>query len=165
MLYSVRDAKPEEAWLSALREELEAEARGVGMALVELGVFLGKPRKGQPGSAQVRAVVYKPGAMGTGDCARAHRAFTPCLERAFPGRALSVEVSSPGTGRRARDGAELALYAGRGVRCWRPDISDWSAGLLEEADGQGITLRGKEGTIRLEYGAIAKAELDPSQEG
>jgi hypothetical protein len=48
---------------------------------------------------------------------------------------------------------------------WRTDISDWSAGLLEATDEQGITIKGREGTVRLDYAVIAKAKLDPSQEG
>jgi ribosome maturation factor RimP len=161
MLYSDRAGELE----AVVREPLEALVKGLGMDLIELDVFRAKPRKGSPGSVRVRAVVYKPGAIGTDDCARAHRAIMPPLESAFPGLDLSVEVSSPGINRRIRDGLELACYKGRGVRCWRTDISDWSAGILEAADGQGITIKGKEGTIRLDYEVIAKAGLDPVQEG
>jgi ribosome maturation factor RimP len=88
----------------------------------------------------------------------------PLLENAFPGNDISVEVSTPGINRLVKDGVELAHYRGRGVRLWRTDISDWSAGLLEAVDEQGITIKGKEGMIRLEYAIIAKAKLDPSQE-
>jgi ribosome maturation factor RimP len=75
-----------------------------------------------------------------------------------------VEVSTPGINRVVKDGVELAHYRGRGVRLWRTDISDWSAGLLETADEHGIIIKGKEGTLRLDYALIAKARLDPSQE-
>ena len=165
MRYSTKADKPESAELSGLRDAVESKTRSLGMELVELGVFRGKGRGGKPGAAQMRIVVYRPGAMGVDDCARAHRAILPILEGAFPGSELSVEVSTPGISRRIRDGAELALYKGRGVRCWRTDISDWASGLLEEADEQGILLKGKEGTIRLDYAAIAKAMLDSSQGG
>jgi ribosome maturation factor RimP len=89
----------------------------------------------------------------------------PLLEQSFPGNDLAVEVSTPGITRQIKDGVELAHYRGRGLRLWRTDISDWSAGLLEAADEQGITITGKEGTVRLDYAVIAKAKLDPSQEG
>jgi len=163
MRYSARADKPEDGELAALRAALEARLRGPGMELVEFDVFRSK------GIVRIRAVVYRPpfdekGALGTDDCARAYRAIRPDLEGAFPGAELSVEVSTPGINRKVRDGAELALYLGRGVRCWRTDISDWSVGLLEGVDEQGIILKGKEGTIRLDYGLIAKARLDPSQE-
>jgi len=159
--YSVRADKPGAAEFSALNGTLETRVRGLGLELIELDVFRGRGLSG----VQVRAIVYKPGSLGTDDCARAYRAILPDLERAFPGLEFSVEVSTPGINRKVRDGVELANYRGRGLRCWRTDISDWSAGLLEEADEQGIIIKGREGTIRLDYGIIAKARLDPSQEG
>jgi ribosome maturation factor RimP len=48
------------------------------------------------------------------------------------------------------------------VRCYRTDIADWSAGILEAADTTGIVLKGKEGIMRLDYDIIAKAKLDPA---
>jgi ribosome maturation factor RimP len=88
----------------------------------------------------------------------------PRLEQAFPESEFSVEVSTPGINRVVKDGVELAHYQGRGVRLWRTDISGWSAGLLEAVDEHGITIKGKEGMIRLDYAIVAKASLDPSQE-
>ncbi|MCL2270712.1 MAG: ribosome assembly cofactor RimP [Treponema sp.] len=160
MQYSARTDEPGDA---ALKEQAEALVQGLGMELIELDVFRSKSRKGMPSGAQVRAVIYKPGVLGTDDCAQAHRAILPRLELAFPGD-LSVEVTTPGINRVVKDGMELAHYRGRGVRLWRTDTSDWSAGLLEAADEQGITIKGKEGEIRLDYALIAKAKLDPSQE-
>jgi ribosome maturation factor RimP len=164
MLYSVQSDEPDSAELAALRGPLEALVRELGLELIELGVFRTKARKGSPPGAQVRAVVYKPGSLGTDDCSRAHRAILPRLEAAFPGNDISVEVSTPGINRVVKDGMELAHYLGRGVRLWRIDISDWSAGLLEAADEHGITINGREGKIRLDYAMVAKARLDPSQE-
>jgi ribosome maturation factor RimP len=156
--------------IALLKESLEPTVQNLGMALIELHVFRTKARKGSLPGAQVRVIVYKPGlagkpsSMGTDDCSRVHRAIVPQLEQAFPGHDFSVEVSTPGITRQVRDGAELAHYRGRGVRLWRTDISDWSAGIVENAGEQGVTIQGKEGTIRLDYEIIAKARLDPSQE-
>ena len=161
MRYSEKIDEPGNA---ALREQLEVPVRALGLELIELNVFRVKARKGSPPAVQLRIVVYKPGSLGTDDCSRAHHAVLPRLETAFPGHDLSVEVSTPGIQRVVRDGAELACYKGRGLRLWRTDISDWSAGVLETADEQGITIIGKEGAIRLDYQIIAKARLDPSQE-
>jgi ribosome maturation factor RimP len=116
------------------------------------------------GAAQVRAVVYKPGALGVDDCSRVHHALLPRLELAFPGQDLYVEVSSPGIDRLIKDGAEFTFYTGRGLKCYRTDISDWSEGILESADEQGIILRGKAGAIHISYENIAKAKLDFSLE-
>ena len=164
MQYSAEADGAIDAQTGALKAKLAGLAGNLGLALIELGVFYAKARKGFPGSVQIRAVVYKPGSLGTDDCSRLHHAMLPELELAFPGKDLSVEVSTPGISRIVKDGVELAHYKGRGIRCWRTDITDWSAGILEEAGEQGITIQGKEGIIRLDYASIAKARLDPSQE-
>jgi ribosome maturation factor RimP len=102
--------------------------------------------------------------MGVDDCSRLHQALLPRLELAFPDQDLYVEVSSPGIERLIKDGAEFAHYIGRGVKCFRTDISDWSSGILQSADETGLVLRGKTESIALNYGVIAKAKLDYSQE-
>jgi ribosome maturation factor RimP len=172
MRYSARADKPADVPVTALRESLEAVVRELGLALIELDVFRTKVRKRSPQAplpgvsmtVQVRVIVYKPGALGTDDCSRVYRAILPRLEQAFPEGEFSVEVSTPGINRIVKDGVELAHYRGKGVRLWRTDISDWSAGLLEAADEYGIIIRGKEEMIRLDYAIVAKARLDPSQE-
>jgi ribosome maturation factor RimP len=158
--YTAKTDQPEAA---SLKEPLDRILRGLGLELIELAVFRQRGgRKGSSGTVQIRAVVYKPGVIGLEDCSRAHRALLPRLELAFAGLDLSVEVSSPGIDRVIKDGAEAAHYRGRGVRCYRVDISDWSAGILEAADETGITLKGTEGIMRLDYDIIAKAKLDPA---
>ncbi|MDR2259262.1 MAG: ribosome assembly cofactor RimP [Treponema sp.] len=142
----------------SLRDTLEPVIRGLGLSLVELVVSRHR------GSVQIRAVVYRQGPLGVDDCSRAHHALLPRLELAFPGQDIYVEVSSPGIDRLIKDGAEFVHYVGRGVRCYRTDISDWSAGILEAADERGIVLRGKEGVTNISYEVIAKAKLDPSRE-
>jgi ribosome maturation factor RimP len=140
---------------------MEGILRGLGLELIELTVFRRRGRKGSPGTALVRAVVYKPGVIGLDDCSRAHRAILPRLELAFPDGELQLEVSSPGIDRLIKDGVEFARYRGRRVRCYRTDIAGWSAGIVEAADTGGIVLKGTEGTMRLDYDIIAKAKLDP----
>jgi len=142
-----------------LRRALEAVLKGLGFRLVELTVSR------QRGSAQIRAVIYSDGAsVSTDDCSKAHRAITPRLDLAFPGQDIYLEVSSPGINRLIKDGAEFACYVNKGVRCYRTDISDWTAGILESAGENGIVLKTKEGVIKLDFEIIAKAKLDPSQE-
>ena len=164
MHYSAGTGEPGDVQISALKKQMAALVQGLGMALIELDVFRAKARKGMLPTAHIRAIVYKPGPLGTDDCALAHRAMMPLLEQEFPGNELSVEVSTPGINRVVKDGAELAHYQGRGVRLWKTDLSDWLAGLLVSADEQGITIKGKEGMIRLDYAIVAKARLDPLQE-
>jgi ribosome maturation factor RimP len=111
-------------------------------------------------SVQIRVVVDKNGPVGTDDCSRVHRAIVPRLELAFSGRDLYLEVSSPGINRLIKDGAEFQFYLGRGIRCYRTDISDWTGGILLTADSGGIILKEKDGTVLLPYGIIAKARLE-----
>ena len=158
MRYTAREAGDSEA--VSLREPLEAILNGLGLKLIELVVSRHK------GSVQVRSVIARKdnGPLGVDDCSRAHHAILPRLELAFPAQDIYLEVSSPGIDRLFRDGAEFAHFIGRGIRCYRTDISDWSAGILEEADEKGIVLKEKEGALRLDFEIIAKAKLDISQE-
>jgi len=141
-----------------VRRSLQAVLDGLGLRLVELTVSRHRS------SVQVRAVIYNGSSIGTDDCSKAHRAITPRLELAFPGQDIYIEVSSPGINRLIKDGVEFACYINRGVRCYRTDISDWTAGILESAGESGIVLKTKDGVINLDYEIIAKAKLDPSQE-
>jgi ribosome maturation factor RimP len=151
LYYTPRGADP-------LYDSLEPVVRGLGFSLVELSLSRHK------GSAQIRAVVCGSGAIGVDDCSRVHRALIPRLELAFPGTDLYVEVSSPGIDRLIKEGAEFAYYIGRGIRCYRTDISGWSGGVLESADETHIVLKGKDGMISLPYGIIAKAKLNSEEE-
>ena len=142
----------------ALQESLKPVLNGLGLKLIEFIVSRHK------GSVQIRAVVYNGGAIGLNDCSRAHHAIMPRLELAFQGQDVYLEVSSPGINRLIKDGAEFVHYLGKGIRCYRTDISDWSAGILENVDEKGIFIKRDDGKVRLEYEIIAKAKLDPSQE-
>jgi ribosome maturation factor RimP len=113
---------------------------------------------------QTKIVVYKKEGIGTDDCSRAHRAVMPGLELAFPDQDLYVEVASPGVDRQIKDASEFGIFIGRGVRCYRTDISDWTAGVIAAADQERLTVRSGTGETVLPYAAIAKARLDYSQE-
>ena len=156
MRYNVKDTENQE--LHSLRKPLEVILDGLGFRLVELVVSRHK------GSVQVRAVIYNGTSVGTDDCSKVHRAIMPRLDLAFEGQDIYLEVSSPGINRLVKEGAEFTHYMGRGVRCYRTDISDWTAGILESADEKGIMIKTKEGDARLDFDIIAKAKLDPSQE-
>ncbi|MDR2404616.1 MAG: ribosome assembly cofactor RimP [Spirochaetaceae bacterium] len=151
MRYSPREADP-------LFDSVEPVIRGLGMSLVNLTLFRGRKR------VQIRIVVYKAGTIGVDDCSRVHHAVLPRLELAFPGEDLYVEVSSPGMDRIVKDGYELHHYVGRGLACYRTDISDWTGGLLQSVDPLGIVLKRGTEMVELPYAVIAKAKLDHSQE-
>jgi len=124
-----------------------------------------KARGGKSGGAQVRAVVYRDEVTGIEDCSRVHRTIMPRLELAFPGQDVYLEVSSPGINRLIKDGNEFIYFIGRGVMCYRTDISDWTAGILLSADDKGIKIKGESGEISLPYEIIAKARLKIEEGG
>ncbi|MDR2596584.1 MAG: ribosome assembly cofactor RimP [Treponema sp.] len=151
MRYTAKDAETQE--IASLKAQLEEILKGLSFRLVELVVS--KHR----GSVHVRVVIYNGTSISTDDCSKVHRAMTPRLELAFPGNDIYLEVSSPGINRLIKNGVEFTHYLGRGVQCYRIDISDWTAGILEIVDEKGIVLKTKKGALRLDFDIIAKAKL------
>jgi len=158
MLYTPRqkDSKDPDTQLFF---SLEPLISGIGMALIELNVFR---MKGRGMRVQVRAIVYRADVTGVEDCTNVHRLIMPRLELAFPGHDIYLEVTSPGIDRVLKDGREFVHYIGREVNCYRPEISDWTAGVLTAADDKGIKLLHENEEITLPYEAIAKARLGGS---
>jgi len=145
----------QDADTASLRGQIKAILDGLKFDLIELVISRSR------GSAQVRAVIYNGTGIGTDDCAKAHRAIMPRLELAFGARQnISLEVSSPGINRLIKDGAEFTFYKGRRVRCYRTDINDWTAGILESAGENGIIIKTNKGAESLTFDIIAKAKLD-----
>jgi ribosome maturation factor RimP len=147
-----------------LYDSLEPVIRGLKMSLIELNVFRSKARGRNPGSVQVKAVVYRKGITGLEDCSMAHRAILPRLELAFPAQEIYLEVSSPGIDRIIKDGSEFVHYIGQGIKVYRTESSSWMSGKLSAADEEKIVLKGDDGEISLLYGTIAKARLDGTYE-
>ena len=154
MRYTEKNAEIPE--IISLREPLETILRGLGFSLIEMVISRHR------GSVQARLVIFNGGAIGTDDCTKVHRAVLPRLELTFSGQDIYLEVSSPGIDRLIKEGAEFAHYKGMGIRCYRTDITEWTAGVLESADEKGIVIKTKEKTVRLEFDIIAKAKLDSS---
>jgi len=142
-----------------LYHSLEPVIRGMGMSLIELSVFRSKGRGKTQASVRVKAVIYKDGIIGIEHCSRVHRGILPRLELAFPGVDIYLEVSSTGIDRVIKDGSEFAHYIGKGVRCYRTDISGWAEGILLSADEEKIVIRDGNGETALPYEIIAKARL------
>ncbi|MCL2764175.1 MAG: ribosome assembly cofactor RimP [Treponema sp.] len=168
MQFKARDVQDKE--FASVREQAQMVLKGLGYSLIELVISRHR------GSAQVKAVIYSKAGISTDDCSKAHRALIPRLELAFDEKAGSeksafrpeiyLEVSSPGIDRCIKNAEEFIHYTGRTVRCYRIDISDWTIGVLESADENGITIKINEGNKdilqSLSFDIIAKARLDPS---
>ena len=154
MLKAEKDA---DADVLSVRESVQAVLKGLGYSLIELSVSRHR------GSVQIKAVIYNGKSIGTDDCSKAHRAIMPRLELTF-GQNVYLEVSSPGTDRLIREKSEFAHFLGRGVRCYRTDITEWTAGILKSAGEKGIIISKNGEIVELSFDVIAKAKLDPSQE-
>ena len=151
-----------------LARELEPVVLGLGFALVELSLYRSGRKKTGKNNAQIRLIVTgKPEAglpgdktpgIGTDELSRIHRAVLPRLELALEGADLHVEVSSPGTDRLVKEGAEFCHYTGRAIKCWRKD--KWEQGILRSSDEEKITLETAGGMQEMKYETIAKARLD-----
>jgi len=149
--------KDADADVLSVRESVQAVLKGLGYSLIELSVSRHR------GSVQIKAVIYNGKSIGTDDCSKAHRAIMPRLELTF-GQNVYLEVSSPGTDRLIREKSEFAHFLGRGVRCYRTDITEWTAGILKSAGEKGIIISKNGEIVELSFDVIAKAKLDPSQE-
>jgi ribosome maturation factor RimP len=151
LLYRARKETEETA---RLREAVGPVIAGLGFSLVEFTVSRHR------GSCQARAVVTRENSPppGTEELGRLHRSLLPRLELELGD--CSVELSSPGTDRALREGAEASFFKGRRLRCYLPETSDWICGILRAADEHGIILETDDGEMTLNYEDIAKAKLD-----
>jgi ribosome maturation factor RimP len=146
-----------------LVQELEPVVNGLGFTLVEASLF--RMRGKGAGNAQVRLVVTGQaegggGGIGTAELSRIHRAVLPRLELALEGRDLYLEVSSPGTNRIIKEGAEFRHYNGRAVKCWLTGADAWERGVLRSSDMEKILLDAGGEIKQVMYETIAKARLD-----
>ncbi|GHU24101.1 ribosome maturation factor RimP [Spirochaetia bacterium] len=137
----------------SLFDSLEGVVKALGMRLIELNSSSGKRE------VHVRIIVDRVPVIGIDDCARVHRALIPRLDIAFPGKDITIEVSSPGANRRIKDASEFESYIGRNVRCFRTDIQDWVSGIIESASGISLCLNIKTGIVEIPYEIIANAQL------
>lgn len=137
-------------------EECARLVDGLGFGLVELKV---SPQKGV---VHVQAVVSPrdpSAAFGVDDCARVHRALLARLEELLGHDDISMELSSPGTERNIRNAAEFRFFAGRRLRVWSREESEWVSGVLVSSDSERLVLRTDGGEREFAYGDVAKAKF------
>ena len=113
---------------------------GLGYDLVSLKVIP------QNGNIRVTAVISNRAdgesvcSIGINDCAKVHRVLLPRLEDLLDSQDIYMEVTSPGTERVIKNGAEFSLFVGRNVKVWDSEISDWISGKIVSADQEKIVL-------------------------
>lgn len=112
----------------------------------------------------VQVVVYKPGGIGTDDCAAVHRMVQARLEIQNASKDLRLEVSSPGLDRKLRLPREYPLFIGRGIQIISKDSKEYR-GILTGATATTCTVLVQATPVTLGFDQVAKAKLDYTQEG
>jgi ribosome maturation factor RimP len=133
--------------------DCEPLVAGFGYRLVELAVFK------KQASWQAKAVITSDSGVGINECTKVHRALLTRLEAILSSQEIYMEVTSPGLDRVLKNAAEFALFAGKTVKVWNTDISDWISGTVIASGKDSVTLRTETGEAEIPYVKIAKAKL------
>lgn len=137
----------------AYHADCEPLVRALGFSLVELVIFK------RQSTWHVKIVITAPSGVGISDCSKVHRAVLPRLEAVLSSQDMHVEVASPGMDRVLKNAAEFSVFAGRKVKVWDTDLSDWVPGTVVSADESSVTLDTDQGKRAFPYQKIAKAKL------
>lgn len=137
--------------------DCEPLVSGLGYNLVELVVYT------RQSAWHVKVVITSPQGVGIKDCSTVHRALLPRLEAVLQSQDMYVEVTSPGLDRVFKNASEFAVFAGRLVKIWDTDISDWVSGTIVSATTESVILATQDGERVYPYTKIAKAKLAGTQ--
>ncbi len=140
-------------------KECSAAAEELGYKIVELQIV---PQHGMTHITVVISCADSKKDVGVADCSKAHRALAPVL-MAFLNKTeddISMEVCSPGIERNLKDAHEFEIFAGKEVRVWDKEISDWVYGKIKSSDQTSVTLEIEDGSEKtVVYENIAKAKF------
>jgi ribosome maturation factor RimP len=136
-----------------VRSEVAPLIEAMGFSLIDLNVFRSK------GARQVKLVIYKPEGVSIADCARVSRQVHPRLEIMEELGDCSLEVSSPGIGRRLKDPAEYKIFQGHSVAVLIIDESEWRRGRIDHADNKSLFLEAGGEIVALPYEKIKQVKL------
>lgn len=130
---------------------------GLGYSLVELHIT---PQKGLTRITAVIASKDPSIDIGVNDCSKVHHALLPHLEAILGTEDTYMELTSPGMERNIKNAAEFAVFAGREVRVWDKEVTDWVGGKILSSDQKSVTLEKEDGTSQtFSYENIAKAKF------
>lgn len=136
-----------------LLQDIEQVIGGMGMSLVSMN------QQVVNGRLQVSVVVHKPGGVNLADCANVHRTVQPRLSLRTGRRDISMEVSSPGIGRKLKEPAEYGPFVGSSIKVL-PRDGDWFSARLVSCSNDGIELE-RDGTrTRMSFDEITVSRLD-----
>ncbi|MFP4508973.1 MAG: hypothetical protein ACOC4I_01730 [Spirochaetota bacterium] len=136
-----------------LTQDIEELINGMGMNLVSMN------QQVVNGRLHVSLVVHKPGGVKLDDCADVHRTVQPRISVLTGRRDLSIEVSSPGIGRKLKEPGEYRPFIGSMIKVL-PRDGDWFSARLRACDDTTVELE-RDGTVsRMSYDTITVSRLD-----
>ena len=140
-------------------EDCEAVVRGMGCEVVEL-----KSLRGRNG-VQVFIVICAPSGVSIDLCSEVLTTLRPRIQMLTNDPDVSIEVSSPGISRTIKSAREYGVFRGRGLRLLAEGSGEWTAGIITEVTGTGLTLKSGDVFRTFAFSDIRKAKLDHTQEG
>ena len=140
-------------------EDCEAVVRGMGCEIVELKSL--RAKKG----VQVFIVIHAPSGVSIDLCSTVLTTLRPRIQMLTDDPDVSIEVSSPGIERTIKSVREYGIFRGRGLRLLSEDSQEWTAGIITEVTGMGVTLKSGDMSRTFSFSDIRKAKLDHTQEG
>jgi len=129
---------------------------GMGFVLVELKIIPGKE------VIKISAMIASKNPdenIGVNDCAKVHRVLLTRLEALLGTEETMMELTSPGIEHNLKNAAEFALFAGREVRVWDKEATDWISGKIISADDKSVKLEVGSEEKTISYENIAKAKF------
>ncbi len=136
-----------------VRTEITPLVEALGFSLVDVNVFRGK------GVRSVKLVIYRPEGVNIDDCARVSRQVHLRLEIMEELGACTLEVSSPGIGRRLKGPAEYEIFKGRGAVVLVAGESEWRQGLIDHTADTGLFLKSEGVIVKIPFEQIKQVKL------
>jgi ribosome maturation factor RimP len=136
-----------------VRYEITSLVQALGFILIDVTVFRGK------GVRSVKLVIYRPAGVSIDDCARISRQVHPRLEIMEGLGDCTLEVSSPGIGRKLKSRTEYEIFRGRGVSVLVEGESEWRQGLIGHTGEASLFLRTEGAVMEIPFERIKQVKL------
>ncbi len=143
-------------WTPEIRQEAERIAADHGDEVVDLAI------KGARAPKLLQVLVDRQGGITVDECAAVSRELSAWIDQRFPeSQAYRLEVSSPGLDRILRTGRDFERNLGRTLTVeWSSEGKiRQSAGVLQSADGDAITIADGERVHVIPAGSVVWAKI------
>ncbi len=138
--------------------DLEPVLKAMGISLVEANAAVVKQ------VYNIRLVIYSEEGVTLKVCEDVNKVVRPRLDLLTDSRDLSLEITSPGIDRRIKSAREYEVFKGKYVKILTEDSNDWISGVIEDSDGEILTLKIGEDKKTFPVSSIRKGKLDYTME-